>query len=196
MVSDRTNPTEQASLGQLFLTFLKIGGLTFGGGMAMIPILERELVDKRQWLSAEEFSDMITLVNTAPGTFAINTASYTGYHLRGFCGAAVAALANVLVPFLLIICISGFLLVGNALADRFFVALRPAVVALILAAGVRLGRQAYHRVFDWVLGIVTIILELAMDVHPVFIILAGAAAGIFYEMLKKRWKKERKGVSS
>ena len=194
MVSDRTKPTEQAPLGQLFLTFLKIGGLTFGGGLDMIPILERELVTKRQWLNAEEFADMLTLVNAAPGTFAINTAAYTGYYLRGFSGAVLAALGNVLIPFLLIIAISGFLLTGNVWMDRFLVSLRPAVIALVLAAGVRLGRRAYNRLFDWFLGIVTLVLELTLTIHPVFLILAGAGLGSLYEMLNKRHKKRKEAL--
>ena len=105
-----------------------------------------------------------------------------------------AALGNVLIPFLLIIAISGFLLTGNVWMDRFLVSLRPAVIALVLAAGVRLGRRAYNRLFDWFLGIVTLVLELTLTIHPVFLILAGAGLGILYEMLNKRHKKRKEAL--
>lgn len=182
----------QCSLGRLFLVFTKVGAFTFGGGLSMIPLLEREFVNRWCWLSQEEFTDMLTITNSAPGTFAANSATYIGYRLRGIPGALVSLLGNILVPFAIIVIISAFLLgqEDRSWMDRFFAGLRPAVIALILVAGLRMGQKAFKEAAQWVLGIIALGLVLYGNLDPILLIIAGAAAGIALGLFKNRGGKD------
>ena len=104
------------SLWQLFWSFFKIGTFTLGGGYAMIPLMEKELVDRHRWLTGEEFLDIIALSQTMPGIFAANMAVHIGWRMRGFPGAVIALLGNILVPILIILALAMGLhyLQGNA----------------------------------------------------------------------------------
>lgn len=163
----------------LFWAFVKIGALTFGGGLSMIPILEREVTGKG-WLSQEEFVEMLTITNIAPGPFAINSSAYIGYKLKGILGAIVCVLGNILVPVVLILLIAALLLdkLDKAWLDRFFNGARPAVVALILAAGLRLGKGIPSSAVNWLLALITLVGVVFLKLNPIFLILGGALAGI------------------
>jgi len=178
------------SLWQIFITFVKIGGLTFGGGLAMIPILEHELVHNRNWFNDKNFADTLIITSSAPGPFATNMAAYTGSVLRGIPGAIAAILGNILIPFWLIILISVFLSSQHPVLNRFFVALRPAVIGLILSAGLRFGGKSFSKALDWILGGITLILMMILDISPVFYIITGGIIGIIYFLHKNKKDKE------
>ena len=95
-------------LHELFWTFFKIGAFTIGGGYAMIPLMEQEIVDKRKWLNKEEFMDTMSLAQSMPGVFAVNMATNVGFRTRGFAGAFTAIMGNVLMPRLLILLLAIF----------------------------------------------------------------------------------------
>ncbi|MDD6328100.1 MAG: chromate transporter [Lachnospiraceae bacterium] len=124
----------------LFLTFLKIGAFTFGGGYAMISLIDHECVEKKKWMTEEEFLDMTVVAESTPGPVAINCATYAGYKTAGFWGALSATIGVVLPSFFIILLISVFFehLLEYEIVVKMFQGIRVAVAWLIIRAGVRL----------------------------------------------------------
>ena len=122
---------------KLFLTFAKIGAFTFGGGWAMIAIIEREVVDRHHWLTKDEFMDQLAVAQSMPGILAVNFAVAVGDKIAGTKGTVAAAFGTILPSFCIILCIAIFLtpdiINNNPVVSRIFKGIRPAVVALILA---------------------------------------------------------------
>ena len=129
---------------QLFWTFFKIGSFTIGGGYAMVPIIEEELVRKKKWIDSSEFVDILALSQSAPGILAVNISIVTGYRIRKFTGAVTATLGTVLPSFIIILLIAMFFkqFQDNEVVERIFKGIRPAVVALIAAPVFKLGKSA------------------------------------------------------
>ena len=131
---------------RLFLTFLKIGAFTFGGGWAMISIIEREVVTNRKWLNGEEFLDLLSLAQSLPGILAVNIAVAIGQRLRGTRGSIVAALGTILPSFTIILVIAMFLtpdfIKTNTTVESIFRGIRPAVVAHIVAPVISAAKAA------------------------------------------------------
>lgn len=127
----------------LFLTFAKIGAFTFGGGYAMISLLDHECVERKKWISAEEFADITVIAESTPGPIAINCSTYTGYTTAGFAGALVATIGMVLPSFCIILLVSGFLdtLLTFPVVANAFRGIRIAVSILIFRAGSKMVRQ-------------------------------------------------------
>ncbi len=163
----------------LFLTMLKIGLFTFGGGYAMIAILENEIVTRREWLDREEFLDMVAIAESTPGPIAINSATYVGYRLSGFLGAILATLGMCIPSFVIIYLIS---LVFDAFLSLSLVAaafrgIQVAVIYLILSAGVRMLRKMNRTPFN-------IIIVSAVTVTMVTLsVLAVSFSSIFYILI-------------
>ena len=133
-------------LFRLFATFFKIGAFTFGGGWAMISIIEREVVDRYHWLEREDFLDQLAVAQSLPGILAVNIAVAVGDKLRGRAGAVSAALGTILPSFLIILAIAIFLtpesINNNPVLTKIFKGIRPAVVALIIAPVITSARAA------------------------------------------------------
>ncbi|WP_303633046.1 chromate transporter, partial [uncultured Muribaculum sp.] len=131
---------------KLFFTFLKIGAFTFGGGWAMISLIEREVVDKNKWIDREEFLDLLAISQSMPGILAVNISVSIGDKLRGFRGSLTAALGTILPSFLIILAIAIFLtpdiIKNNPIVSRIFMGIRPCVVALIVAPVITSARAA------------------------------------------------------
>ena len=120
---------------ELFTTFFKIGLFTFGGGYAMIPLIEREVIEKKRWIEKRDFLDMLVLAQSTPGPIAVNTSVFVGYKVAGTPGAVMATLGTVLPSFIVILLLALFFaeVRDNRYVDAAFRAMRPAVVALIVA---------------------------------------------------------------
>lgn len=131
---------------QLFLSFFKIGAFTFGGGWAMISIIEKEIVDKHHWIDREEFLDLLAVAQSLPGILAVNISVAVGDKLRGMKGSLAAAAGCILPSFLMILCIAIFLtpdlIKNNPTLSAIFKGVRPAVVALIIAPVISSARAA------------------------------------------------------
>lgn len=131
---------------QLFLTFLKIGAFTFGGGWVMISIIEREVVDKHKWISREDFLDLLAVAQSLPGILAVNFAVAIGDKLRGSRGRLCAALGTIIPSFSIILIIAIFLtpetIKNNETISKIFMGMRPAVVALLIAPVITTARAA------------------------------------------------------
>lgn len=176
-------------LFSLFIAFFKIGAFTFGGGYAMIPLIQREVIHNRKWLGQEEFSDLLALAQSAPGPLSLNTAVFVGYKMKGFAGAAAAITGSVLPSFLTIL----FIVIlftdirNNPVVDAAFKGMRPAVVALIISpvATLMQGMRPAMKVAAVAIGIALWYFSLS----PVPVLAAGAAAGVVATMLRQRKKR-------
>lgn len=131
---------------QLFLTFFKIGAFTFGGGWAMISIIEKEIVDRRHWIEKGEFLDLLAVAQSLPGILAVNISVAVGDKLRGMKGSLASAFGTILPSFIIILCIAIFLtpdlIKENETLSAIFKGVRPAVVALIVAPVITTARSA------------------------------------------------------
>ena len=170
------------SLLQLFWSFFKIGTFTLGGGYAMIPLMEKELVDRHHWLTNEEFMDIIALSQTMPGVFAANMAVHVGWRLRGVPGAVFSIVGNILVPILIILALAMGLhyLQGNAVVEAVFKGVRPVVVALIAAPVFRMAKTAKISLYNFWIPVVAALLIWLLGISPIWVILAAAAGGFVY----------------
>jgi chromate transporter len=167
---------------ELFVTFFKIGAFTLGGGYAMIPIIESEVVDKRQWIGKEEFVDLIAIAQSCPGVFAINASVFIGYKLRKKRGALCTALGTALPSFLIILLIALFFhqFMDVAWIAAMFRGIRPAVVALIAVPTFNMAKSAKVNLSNCWIPIVTALLIYLMGVNPIWIILAAGLGGLIY----------------
>ena len=172
---------------QLFITFFKIGLFTFGGGWAMISIIQREIVDKHHWLSAEEFLDLLSVAQAMPGILAVNISSVVGDHLRGLKGSLAAALGTILPSFLIILFIAMFLtpdvIKNNAVVAAIFKGIRPAVVALIVAPVLTTARTAginWKTIIIPVAVALLIYSKIPIISNPIIYIVLGVVVGSVY----------------
>lgn len=163
----------------LFFVFSKIGLFTLGGGYAMLPLMEREMVDKRAWISRAEFLDLTAVAQAAPGIFAVNMAIFTGYKLRGFWGSVCAALGAVVPSFIIILLIAVFFqnYQNNPVVVRIFKGVRPAVVALIAVPVLRLAKAANISYKTVWIPVVCALMVWAGKVSPVYVILLAGLGG-------------------
>ena len=162
-----------------FSTFFKIGLFTFGGGYAMIPLIESEVVEKHRWVTKEEFVDLIAIAQSCPGVFAINISTFIGYKLRRTAGAVSCALGTALPSFLIILLIAMFFrqFEDNPVVAAMFRGIRPAVVALIAVPTFKMARQAKLNRYTFWIPIVSALLIWLLGVSPIYIILVAALGG-------------------
>ena len=177
--------------GSLFTTFFKIGLFTLGGGYAMIPLIEEEVVNKHQWVTKEEMLDLIAIAQSCPGVFAINTSIFIGYKLRKTGGAIAAALGTALPSFLIILCIAIFFhqFSDNKVIAAMFRGIRPAVVALIAAPTFSLAHSAKISLANCWIPIAGALAIWLMHINPVVVILAAGVGGYLYGKLVKPTEK-------
>lgn len=145
-------------LCSLFLTFLKIGAFTFGGGYAMIALLENEFITRRHWMDQDEFLDMAAIAESTPGPVAVNSATYLGYKLGGVPGAFVSTAAVCLPSFVIIYLISLFFdhFLALTLVSKAFRGIQVCVIYLIFSAGIRMLKGLKHTVFNYMILITVI----------------------------------------
>lgn len=171
-------------LFQLFYIFFKIGAFTIGGGYAMIPLIEAEIVTKKGWVAKEDFLDLLAIAQSAPGVFAVNIAIFIGYRLRGVRGCIVTALGAILPSFLIILCIALFFLrfKENPTVEAIFRGIRPAVVALIAAPTFNLAKAAkINRYTIWI-PIISALLIWLLGFSPIWIILLAGIGGYVWKL--------------
>lgn len=174
-------------LPQLFFTFFKIGAFTFGGGWAMISIIEKEIVDKHHWLEREAFLDLLAVAQSLPGILAVNIAVAIGDKLRGLKGSIVAALGTILPSFMMILMIAIFLtpdlIKNNPVLSAVFKGIRPAVVALIIAPVITSARAAK---IGWKTIAIPVVVALLIwskwpvVSNPILYIILGGVGGYFF----------------
>ena len=170
-----------------FLSFLKIGIFTFGGGYAMIPLVQREVIDKG-WVKEDEFLELLTLAQSAPGPIALNTAVFVGYKVHGYRGMLAAVMGIILPAFLIILVIAIFFnsIRENRVVEAVFKGIRPAVVALIAAPTFTMGRSAKINRYNLWIPVVSALLIWLLGFSPIWIIIAAGVGGFL-------WGKVREG---
>lgn len=179
--------SSKVRLGQIFLTFLKIGAFTIGGGYAMIPLIEREVVRTRKWIGREEFVELLALAQAAPGVIAMNIAVFVGYKVRGRGGLLVAVLGAVLPSFLIILAIASVFtdFKQNEVVERIFKGIRPAVVALIAVPTIRLVRMVHLTWKTAPIPLAAVGLIYFLHLNPVWTILMAAGGGVLWSWMRK-----------
>lgn len=165
---------------ELFCSFLKIGVFTFGGGYAMIPIIQAEVITRKGWIKEQEFLDLLTLAQSAPGPISLNTAVFVGYKMYGYRGALSSLLGVVLPSFtiLLLVAISFSQIRENPIVDAAFRGMQPIVVAIMLAP--ILG---FTKGMHWSMIAVAAAITLAIwhfGFSPIYLLIAGAAVGLLW----------------
>ena len=165
-----------------FGTFFKIGLFTIGGGYAMVPLIEEEVIHKKQWLTQEEFIDLLAISQSVPGVFAVNFSIFIGYKLRKFPGALALALGAILPSFLIILSIALFFqqFKEYEAVENIFKGIRPAVVALIAAPTFSMAKSAKISKYNVWIPIVSALLIWLMGISPVYIIAMAAIGGFVY----------------
>ncbi len=172
----------------LFTTFFRIGAFTLGGGYAMIPIIESEIVEKRQWINREEFLDLVAVAQSCPGVFAVNISIFIGYKLRKKRGAFAATLGTAMPSFIIILAIAIFFkrFMDVGWVEAMFRGIRPAVVALIAAPCFKMAKTARIGLTNCWIPIVSALLIWALGVNPIWIILAAGIGGYVYGLLSPK----------
>lgn len=172
----------------LFLTFLKIGAFTFGGGYAMVPLIQKEVTEKHGWITDGDMLDIVAIAESTPGPIAINTATFVGYKVAGFWGAFVSTLGVILPPLVIISLISGFLWQFREVraVSYAFAGIRAGVLALIVKALVSLYKKAPKNAFSYVIMAISLLIPTFFDINVIFVIIACAVAGIIFSFAAKK----------
>ena len=171
-----------------FRTFFKIGIFTLGGGYAMIPLIEDEVVNRKQWVSKDEMLDLIAIAQSCPGVFAINIATFVGYKLNKTRGAIATTIGTALPSFLIILAIAMFFsqFKDNPVVAAMFRGIRPAVVALIAVPTFNLGKRAKLNMWTIWIPVASALLIWWMGVSPIWIIIAAGISGYIYGKLSSQ----------
>jgi chromate transporter len=174
-------------LWQIFLVFAKIGAFTIGGGIPMIAAIKSELCEKG-WLKDEDFLDIITLAQTAPGLFAVNISILTGHKLRGTKGSVVATIASCLPPFIIILLVAMFFteFKDNEYIIKAFKGIRPVVVALIGVPMIDMIKATRMRWWSWVIVAASMTLVCFLKVSPIYILICVIVAAAFISWYNNR----------
>ena len=165
-----------------FSTFFRIGLFTLGGGYAMIPLIEEEVVNKKQWVSKDEMLDLIAIAQSCPGVFAINIATFIGYKLKKEWGAIATTIGTALPSFMIILLIAMFFhqFEDNRIVAAIFKGIRPAVVALIAVPTFNLAKRAQLNKWTLWIPVVSALLIWLLGVSPIWIIIAAGIGGYIY----------------
>jgi len=170
----------------LFLSFLKIGVFAYGGGYAMIPLIEREVVVTNNWLTSSEFIDIIGISQMTPGPIAINTATFVGYKINGFMGSVFATIGVVTFSFILVSIATHYMIKfkNSKLLKKALIGMRPALIGLIISAFISLAEKSYLDAKSVIIGIIILLISLKSRLHPILIIVLSGVLGVaFYGFL-------------
>lgn len=177
---------KKVSLWNIFITFFKIGAFTFGGGYAMISILEEDLVTNKKWITSADMLDMLVIAESTPGVIAVNTATSVGYRLRGVLGAIVATL-GVVLPSFVIICALSFAIEAfssNKWYQAAFTGIQACVTVLVVNAFIKMSKQLNRDVFSVLLLLAAFAVAVFTNFDVIYLILIGGVLGVLYTVIK------------
>lgn len=176
------------TLLKLFYTFAKIGGLTFGGGYAMLPMLQKEVVEKNEWASEEELMDYFAIGQCTPGIIAVNTATFIGYKIKGIAGGVFATLGMIFPSIVIITIIAAFISNFTHIESvkHAFSGIQICVCALILDSIIKLGKKSLTDKWCIVIYAIALTLSLALGVSTVFIVIGAGVLGIVINYIKSK----------
>lgn len=177
---------------EIFLVFFKIGAFTFGGGYAMVPLIQNEVVSKKKWVDNEEFIDMLAIAQSLPGPLALNTALFVGNKRLGFKGSLFSG-AGVILPSFIVILLIAMIFTQfkeNQIVERIFKGIRPAVVALIAAPLLGLGKSAGVKWQNLWIPVTVALAVWLLNISPMYIIVTAIILGISHFIyLRKKGNK-------
>lgn len=175
-------------LGELFLSFLKIGAFTFGGGYAMMPIMHKEVVDKKHWATDEDIIKLLVISESTPGVLAVNSATFIGYKIGGFWGSLLATIGVVLPSFVVISVISLFIMQFKEIewVNYVFMGIRAGVAMLILNAVFKLSKNVKKTTFSILLFMISFVVALLTDFSVIIILMIGAVLGIIFGFINHK----------
>ena len=175
------NPTSNL-YWEAFRIFFKLGAFTLGGGYAMVPLIENEIVTKRHWLAKEDFIDLLAIAQSSPGILAVNISIFIGYRLRGWRGSVITSLGPILPSFLIILSVALFFhsFKDNAVVERIFKGIRPAVVALIAAPTFNMAKSARINRFTLWIPVVSALCIWLLGFSPIWIIILAGVGGFMW----------------
>ena len=171
----------------MFIIFFRIGAFTIGGGYAMLPLIEREVVENEKWVTREEIIDVFAVSQSIPGVIAINSSMFIGYKVAGIPGLISASMGVILPSFLSILAIA-FVLIkirDNIYIAKAFTGIRAGVTALIALTAIKLGQAAVKDKFGLIIAGLAFIGIVILDIHAIWMILLGALAGIINLFMKR-----------
>ncbi len=181
MLPEKTDIIKTVSLWSILLTFLKVGTFTFGGGYAILPVVQREVVEERRWISQAVFSDILIITQGMPGQLALNSAIQIGVRLRGTAGGIVAAFGVTAPSVVILLVIAAYLyplIRDNTYVQAVFYGIRPAIVALIATAAIKIGGNILHGWKGIILCAILLIAAIITRLHPIIILVVGGLAGL------------------
>ncbi|MGN0467961.1 MAG: chromate transporter [Acutalibacteraceae bacterium] len=184
---------------ELFITFAKIGGFTFGGGYAMLPMLQKEVVEKKKWATSDDLMDYFAIGQCTPGVIAVNTSTFVGYKIKGLPGAIFATLGMITPSLIIITTIAAFLqnFQDYVYVQYAFGGIRAAVVALILSSIIKIGKKSIVDIVTTIIFIAVTLLSIFTDLSPaVFVVVAGICTIIIRGCKKDSENKKVKNQSS
>lgn len=187
-MSDKTRSVDFKMLWTIFITFFKIGAFTFGGGYAMIPLIEREMVEGKGWINREDIVDILAVSQSLPGAIAINSATFIGYKIAGMAGA-ISATLGVILPSVIVITVIASVFVAfkeNMIVQKVFAGIRSAVVALIAVAAWNIGKSSIKDAIGLIIAIGAFIASVIFDIHAIYIILGGIVLGLIIRGINGR----------
>ncbi|MSU00183.1 chromate transporter [Tissierella pigra] len=166
---------------KLFISFLKIGAFSFGGGYAMLPLIQKELIDVHGWITTKEFIDILAVVEMTPGPVAINSATFLGYKVGGFLGSVAATVGVVLPSIVIILIIAHFLskFKSSPYVSWAFTGIRPVVLGLITSASLTVAKDAIIDIKSFVLMAILFYLTSFKKLHPILVIVLAGVVGVF-----------------
>ena len=172
-------------LVEIFLSFLKIGAFSFGGGYAMLPLIEREIVTNHNWITFKEFIDIIGISQMTPGPIAINSATFVGFKVSGVLGSIAGTLGVVSFSFILVSIANHYILKfkESHIMKAALAGMRPALIGLIISVFLSLGRESYKDIKSIVIGIIVFSLLLINKIHAILIIIISGILGIIFYAL-------------
>ncbi|MDF2522531.1 MAG: chrA1 [Clostridiales bacterium] len=178
-------------LWKMFMVFFRIGAFTIGGGYAMLPLIEKEVVDNNKWVSEEDIVDVYAISQSVPGVIAINSSIFIGYKVSGYTGAIIAALGVILPSFFIILIIAYLLfnIQNNIYLEKAFTGVRAGVTAMILLSVIKLAKSAVKDKLGVVLAVASFITIVVFDIHAIIAIVTGGFIGYLaygLGMLKKK----------
>lgn len=173
---------------KLFTVFFRIGAFTFGGGYAMLPLIQKEVVDRQKRLKEEEILDIFAISQSIPGVISINSAIFIGKKVAGTVGAVFSGLGVILPSFSVILVIASLLgtVRDNVIIDKVFTGIRASSAALILLAAIKMTKTGIKNKWGVVIAIVSFLLIVVFDIHAIWAVITGGSFGIVYYYLKER----------
>lgn len=171
---------------QLYWSFFKIGGLTFGGGLSMLPMLERELVQKRKWVTEEEILDCYAIGQCTPGIIAVNTATFVGYKKEKILGGIFATLGMISPSIIVITLVAAFfeLFLSNKWFAHAMMGVRSVVCAMLIDTIINLGKKCLKTPFAWIICVAVLVLGFFTKIPTVVLVLMAAFAGVIFNEIK------------